>query len=559
MTLVGDPPEVEVPVPPGRLRRAWTMPVRAHAAALAVVLLALVPVVGTSASFSTDEGAAIVQARSLSRGDGWIVEHPLPEVDPDGRHYPLELSERGPRGFVPFGKHPLYALLLAGADRVGGVTAMVLLSVAGTVVAAALAGALARRLDPALARPAVWVVGLASPLLFDGFLVMGHALGAASATGAVLAAVVALERRSAALAVAVAPLVAGAVLMRNEAVFLAAGLAVAAVAVAARRRALAGLIAVGSLVAGAGAHLLETWWLGRLTGTGTASARTAPATGEAESFLSGRWRGLVRTVLSPTYGGDPLVAALLLVMLAAVVAMALRRMRAMAGLAAVSAVLALLVGPRTVVPGLLIAFPLAAAGLLLVRRSTLRTTAARLASGTFAVFALGVVASQYAVGGATEWGGRFFALGLPVAVPVLLLALKQQALDRWVVGSLVVCSLAMATLAVSSLGYQHRRLGQLVAMAGAVQTGDDRPVMVATYASVPRWAWPTFDGQRWLRTEPSDLPGLLDRLQGAGITRVGLVTPDQRRDRALLGTAEVVSSEASALARGWHILVVALG
>lgn len=122
MTLVGDPPTVRHRTRVGTLRRMWSLPVRAHVAALAVVLLALVPLVGPSASFSTDEGAAIVQAQSLSRGDGWIVEHPVPEVDPDGRHYPLELSERGPRGFVAFGKHPVYVLLLAGADRVGGVT-----------------------------------------------------------------------------------------------------------------------------------------------------------------------------------------------------------------------------------------------------------------------------------------------------------------------------------------------------------------------------------------------------------------------------------------------------
>src|SRR5215217_2863163 len=98
MFLLGDPPIVEAR--PGFVTRLWLRPLRAHLAALAVVLLALVPLVGTSASFSTDEGAAIVQAHSLSDGRGWLVEHPLPEVDPEGFHYPLELAERGPRGFV---------------------------------------------------------------------------------------------------------------------------------------------------------------------------------------------------------------------------------------------------------------------------------------------------------------------------------------------------------------------------------------------------------------------------------------------------------------------------
>ena len=134
----------------------------------------------------------------------------MPEVDPDGVNYPLEFSESGPRGWTPFAKHPLYPLLLAGADRVAGVAGMVLLSLAGTVAAAGLAGALARRLDPGLTRPAIWVVGLASPLLFDGFLVIAHTLGAALVASAVLAAVVAIERRRPALALAVVPGVAGA-------------------------------------------------------------------------------------------------------------------------------------------------------------------------------------------------------------------------------------------------------------------------------------------------------------------------------------------------------------
>src|SRR5206468_10994972 len=135
-------------VRPPRLRGArgvalWNASVWAHMGALAVVLVALLAVVGSSSSFSADEGAAIIQARSLAAGHGWIVADPVPAADPTGVDYPRELSEHGARGVAPFGKHALYALVLAGADRMGGVEAMVLLSLAGTVVAAGLAGALA--------------------------------------------------------------------------------------------------------------------------------------------------------------------------------------------------------------------------------------------------------------------------------------------------------------------------------------------------------------------------------------------------------------------------------
>ncbi|MEA2716560.1 MAG: hypothetical protein QOI99_877, partial [Actinomycetota bacterium] len=123
--------------PAGRVRRAWAAPVWVHLAALALILVALMAVVGTGASFSADEGAAITQAKSLARGDGWIVAHPLPQADPEGANYPLELSAKGPRGVSPFAKHPLYAIVLAGAERAGGVTAMVALSMLGTLAAAA--------------------------------------------------------------------------------------------------------------------------------------------------------------------------------------------------------------------------------------------------------------------------------------------------------------------------------------------------------------------------------------------------------------------------------------
>src|SRR3954451_2782167 len=69
---------------PGLLRRLWNTRIALHLVALAIVLLALVPVVGTASSFSSDGGAGIIQARSLAAGDGWIVPPPMPQVDPDG-------------------------------------------------------------------------------------------------------------------------------------------------------------------------------------------------------------------------------------------------------------------------------------------------------------------------------------------------------------------------------------------------------------------------------------------------------------------------------------------
>jgi hypothetical protein len=562
---------------PGRVARLWLLPLWAHAAALAAVLMALVAVTGTGSSFSADEGAAIVQARHLAKGQGWVVDHPLPQADPTGRNYPLELSTRGPRGTAPFVKHPLYALLLAGADRLGGITAMVLLSVAGTVVAAALGGALAARLGAGLTRPALWVVGLASPLLFDGYLVIAHTLAAALATAAVVSALRALEGRPPpAAAAAAGACVAAAALLRNEAAFWGLGLGVVAGALALRRRSGRGAalaVAVAAPVAALGAHVGEQAWIDEIL-----SGHAVPLGGASLSttgLLGGRLRSLALTWLRPCYPGHSVAGVLLMVMLAAVVVgvVAARRRPARSDVAVVGAVAAgaaagaLAVAPANVVPGLLAAFPLAAAGLAALDTKVVQPLAGRLAVGSFALFALAVAATQYPTGGSGEWGGRYFALGLPVLVPVLLAALGSlgSTLDRSArrvaAAGLVACSLAMTAMALSSLRHVHEVTGRLTAAvdrAGAV-TGADRPVVVATRGAVPRLAWATFDRQRWLLSTPGGLADVGGRLRGAGIARIVVVTDQPARDRAALaGLGEVMAVDRPVGGHDWEVLVIGL-
>ncbi len=576
MTLVADPV-----ASPRRPRNAWDAPLWAHVGALAVVLLVLMPLIGTGSSFSADEGAVLVQARSLSRGEGWIVEHPVPEVDPDGVNYPLEFSERGPSGVTPFGKHPLYALMLAAADRAGGIVAMVLLSLLGTVAAAGLAGALARRLDPAIARPAVWVVGLASPLFFHGYLLIAHSLGAGLAAAGVLAAITALERRSVVLAVAVVPALAACVLLRTEGLFIAAALAAVAGVVALVRRdirVVAGVIAGGSLVAGAAAHFLENWWTLRLLGGGGFGGVGGTGATAGSDLVSDRIHGFVVTWLTPGYGGRVVTGLALLVMAAAVAAGAGavrwrpaddRRIRLFALVAGAGALLALVSGPTTVVPGLLLAFPLVVAGLVLVRGSTLSTVAARIAAGVSVLFVVAVIATQYAKGGGGEWGGRYFALAIPLYVPVLLLALRDAGTRLsarsagTALAALAVCSIVMTTMGVGALRSSHRASARLVAAADVAgrSVADIDPVMVTTQGSVPRFAWSTFDRQRWLLAPPEGLEDLLSRLRAAGVARVGFVTRDLERDLAVLERAgvDILGDDGSLRDRGWHVLVLGIG
>ena len=545
-----------------------------HVAALALVLLALVPIVGTGASFSADEGAAIAQARSLSRGDGWIVDHPLPEVDPTGVNYPLENSERGSRGVAPYAKHPLYPVLLAAADRLGGVTGMVLLSLAGTIAAAAMAALLARRLDPALDRPVLWVVGLGSPLLFDGFLVIGHALGAALAVAAVLLTLRAVERRRPLVALAVGPAVAAGVMLRTEFVFMALALAVAVLVagIVARRLAVPALVAAVSVSAAVAARFGDREWTGSILGPAGAGVPLPQGT-LASGGVGGRARGFILTWLTPGYGAAGTVHAALVVMLVSVALAAWltrrrpeewRMIAGVSATAAGAALVALAVAPANVVPGLLVAFPLAAPGLLLVRRDHLGTTAGRLAAGTFGLFALGVIATQYQRGGSGEWGGRYFAVGIAVVTPLLVLALRDagrrlEPQARRVVGvSLAGCMVALSVMGVGSLRAAHQRnasMNEAVAAAtAATPAGDGGPaVVVAADGTLARHGWPTFDRARWL-LGGADLPALTERLRAAGIPEFVFVTRDPAGPGA--GLTVVDRRHGGGAGRQWYVMVV---
>lgn len=543
-------------------------------AALGVVLLALVPLIGTGSSFSADEGAAIVQAKSLDRGDGWIVEHPFSAVDPTDVNYPLENSELGERGISPYAKHPLYPLVLAGAHRVAGVPGMVLVSLAGTLCAAALAALIARRLDEALVRPTVWVVGLASPLAFDGYVVIAHTVAAALAAGAVLLALRASERQSFGAALAVAPCVAAAVLFRTEAVFFAAGLAVVAGALglASRRSRLPLLtVAGGAVLAAVVTMELENRWTAHLVGAASGSgslAASVPGGGVGRQM-----RGFLLTWLTTGYSTSGLVDLAVFVMawgtvLAAVVVRRRpergRLVVGVSALVAASAALALAAGPVHLVPGLLIAFPLLAAGLVLLDRTVLGTETARLALGAFVVFALGVMATQYERGGSGEWGGRYFALGLPLVVPVALLAVRNagRRLDsaprRAAAGALVASMVAMTIMGVATLRESHRRTD---AMNRAIRAGvgslppSEPRVVVATDGTLARKAWPTFDDVRLLLNY-GDLQDLTGRLDAAGVRQFVVVTNTSPTAVNLGTRVQIVNAVEGTSAGHTRVLVV---
>ena len=522
----------------------WAAPLAMDAGLLAFVLVALIPVVGPGASFSPDEGVAVIQARTIQGDGGWIVEHPFAELDPGDDYYPLGASTVGRHGQAPFAKHPAYPVLLAGLDRAGGITAMVLLSIAGTVGAAVAAALLARRVAGGLERPVLWAVGLGSPLLFDAYLLIAHSLGAALAAGAVVAAAGGLQRGGARPFLLAALATAAAVLVRSEALVFAAALAagIGLSAIALRRpRLLAGAAAVAG--AGLAAALAEKQAQIALVGASPGGVQAPAVEG---GFLGARMEAFINTWLDPSAGVTTSadLALLLAVVLTVAGAVVARRRPEQPGLlvavvlvAGAVSVLAFADSPSRTVPGFLVAFPVAAVALALVDRRYFEAASGRLlVTVTAGLFVAAILATQYREGGSAEWGGRYFALAIPLVsvLAVDALARRSPALPvgsrRWAAAGLVGVSALLSVGAVTSLARIHSFTGELlerIAATGATsQPGDghSQPVLVSAYPNIPRLAWASFSDQRWLHNpDPGAGAELAHRLREAGVDELVFV------------------------------------
>lgn len=90
-------------------RRVLDAPIVLHAFALVLVLVAAALVLGTGASFSGDEGGAIIQAQHVADGEDWLLPYEIRSVDPDGVRLSIQLSEIGPEGSAPYAQHPLWS------------------------------------------------------------------------------------------------------------------------------------------------------------------------------------------------------------------------------------------------------------------------------------------------------------------------------------------------------------------------------------------------------------------------------------------------------------------
>jgi hypothetical protein len=525
------------------------------AVVLVVGLIAARPLVG----FTSDEGSVLVQARMLRDGQGWLYHSPLGALDPEGQARPFPRGDLGTKGVAPYAKHPLYPVLLAGLDLVGGNVGMLLGGLAATLVAAVAAAAIAARLDPRLDRAVLWLVGLASPLFFDSYLLLGHTLAAAGVGLAALAALAALRRgrsrqvRLAALAgMALALMVAS--MLRTEALFVGPAVAVGAivVAVAGRvpvRRALA--VAVAAVAASAAAYLSDKVWSHAIIGR----ALPVPGNVTPSTWLSARWEALHTTWFLAGYASAPTADRLLglgcLALMVAALLLHWRKARSqwvvvLLVLACVGYVGRLLVGGAALVPGLALAFP---AGWFLLWAAGRRVTedvAAPLLAMAAAAVTIVVLITQYAIGGGVEWGGRYFAIVVPIAIPVLTFAavpvIRRHGDDvaRLVVAALVVVSASSSMLAVLTLRQGHRDTAAVLdavaheAARAGPSGGFDAPLVISSNRLLPQIDSRDFSHYVWVTPSQDELRRYGERAAARGVLHAVLVSDDQDGDLAQL-------------------------
>ena len=149
-------------------------------------------------------------------------------------------------------------------------------------------------------------------------------------------------------------------------------------------------------------------------------------------------------------------------------------------------------------------------------------------------------------------------------MPLFLAALRAQGLllpavvRRSVAVALVVTTVALSTMAIGGLrasSMAAARMTSRIEAAGRA-TGDPRPVVLTTWGSGPRLAWPTFDHHRWLHVPQADVAEAARRLRAAGIDRFLFLTLDLDDDRPSLTGLRIVSQDGSPSGQGEQILVL---
>jgi hypothetical protein len=156
------------------------------------------------------------------------------------------------------------------------------------------------------------------------------------------------------------------------------------------------------------------------------------------------------------------------------------------------------------------------------------------------VFAGGVILTHHGDGGGRGWGGRYFAVGLPLVV-VVIAVIGRDLLGSMSRRSRVVALSAVVAVSLWS-GYQQvravrdshimqdRLTQSALKVANLTKPGDGGvPIVITPDAQMARSVWAEFDDARWLLVPYEDLAEAARRLGDAGYEEATIATLDARR------------------------------
>lgn len=475
-----------------------------HGAALAVLLVILIPTTSSQFIALVDEGVYTAQAANLSDGS-WAAPRPLPEIDASGRFNPL-LAPTKDDSWIPYARQPLYPVLLSPVFAAGGYQSLLVVSALGTWIAAMNASGLAGLVRRKLMIPTLWLTAVGTPLLFDAYVVNAHSLaaaaGSACALGVMRFATPETNTRASTrlygtgwllLAILSAVLL---VLLRSEGAILIGSLAFTGCLLAISFKGyqpkinyrLAGpCLFIG--VTGIITYLLNEQWSLAISSTpGTTSASIARQTDPLHLL----WASILRPWSDDNRSASSTMFIVLASIIIAGLAIRLKPRWNLLGLGLlwVAAATAVIRGVYSteLVSGLLPTIPAVVLGLLLLGTPDLNFLTVRFLLGSSAFAAIAILWTAYGIGGGTEWGGRFFHILIPFLTPLAvaaldsMLAVRSTAYRRWLVSAVIVLTAAISLASLRALADQRQWVGSLV--ESTVQIAEQSPNAIVAVATL---------------------------------------------------------------------------
>ena len=300
------------------LQKLFAVRVIYHLVLLTGILLLVLCYVRPLASFFTDEGLAILQARQLENAGTWTYPTPPAELDPTGQATVMTHSEVGEKGRTFYAKHPAYPILLAAVDTLGGRPGMFVLSLAGVVAAAFFTSLIAGRLglNNIEQRLAFWALAICSPLFMYAYQVLAHSIATALVAMFVWLVLRAFQTRvTLANCVGIFAVLMAATLLRSEVLFLGPACALSLLIFRKQMSGISAIVLAGvCLVSSFSAYAIDRIAINAIVGR---PVTAVPLSFSADSWLSQRWDGAYHSLLlignSSGFDALPLLATALVV------------------------------------------------------------------------------------------------------------------------------------------------------------------------------------------------------------------------------------------------------